>query len=106
MSVNTTVEKIIADNVELINFANFLQGQGLQNDFTNFQTAVAKLGFVFPGLSSGVVESMIAKYGANAVTVLTTWNQCLIDFVKFNDPSYVAPVPAFIAPAAPAGPIA
>lgn len=93
MSINTTVEKIIADNVELINLANFLQGQGLQNDFTNFQTAVAKLGFVFPGLSSGVVQSMIATYGANAVAVLTAWNQCLIDFVKFNDPSYVAPVP-------------
>lgn len=94
MSLTALNEKIIADLVTLINFVNFIEGAGMQADFTQIQAAAANLGFAFPALGGGVMEAMIAKYGTDVVQGLTALYNTLVGFAKFTDPSYVPPVPA------------
>jgi len=94
MSLNADVEKMIAFNVTLINYANFLQGQQLQNDFTTLRTNLAALGLTITGAQTGLGEAFLKLEGAKFVAALTSWNQILIDFAKFADPTYVPPVPA------------
>jgi hypothetical protein len=105
MSETAFLEKCVADNVEVINFANFLSSNGVNVEFSNLQSAVANMGYTFPGLSNGIVEGLTQKYGQNGVAVLTAWNAILISAIQFGTPSYTPPVPKPVSPVAPVPPV-